>query len=39
VFIGFLYFLAMYLIAGTLIRLVTMTWPDNAVSRALIYAH
>lgn len=38
-FIGFLYFLAMYLIAGTLIRLFTSTWPDSPVSRALIYAH
>lgn len=38
-FIGFLYFLAMYVIAGSLIRLFTMKFPDNAVAQALIFAH
>lgn len=38
-FIAFLTFLAMYLIAGTLIRLFTMKYPDNPVSNALMFAH
>lgn len=38
-FIAFLTFLAMYLIAGTMIRFVTMKWPDNPASQALMYAH
>lgn len=38
-FIGFCYFLAMYLIAGTLIRLFTLKFPDNPVATALMFAH
>lgn len=38
-FIGFAWFLAMYLIAGTLIRLLTLKFPDNFVSQGLIFAH
>lgn len=38
-FIGFLYFLAMYVIAGTLIRLFTLKFPDNPVAQALTFAH
>lgn len=38
-FIAFMTFLAMYLIAGTLIRLFTLKFPDNAVSTALAFAH
>lgn len=38
-FIGFMYFLAMYVIAGTLIRLFTMKFPDNPVATALTFAH
>lgn len=38
-FIGFLYFLAMYVIAGSLIRLITLKFPDNPVSTALMFAH
>lgn len=28
-----------YLIYGTLFRLFTMKYPDNPVSRAILYAH
>lgn len=38
-FIAFLTFAAMYLILGTLIRLYTMKYPDNAVAHALTFAH
>lgn len=38
-FIAWLHFLALYLITGSVIRLFTMKWPDNAVSQALIFAH
>lgn len=38
-FIAFLHFLALYLIAGALIRLFTMKFPDNPVSNALTFAH
>lgn len=38
-FIAFATFLAMYLIAGTLIRFFTMKFPDSPVSAALLYAH
>lgn len=39
VFIAFATFLAMYLIAGSIIRIFTMKFPDNPVSQALIFAH
>ena len=38
-FIGFAYFLAMYLIAGTLIRLFTLKFPDTFISQGLMFAH
>lgn len=38
-FIGFLYFAAMYLITGSLIRLITLKFPDNPASQALMFAH
>ena len=38
-FIAFLTFFAMYLIAGALIRIFTMKYPDNPISSALIFAH
>jgi hypothetical protein len=37
--LAFLMFLAMYVIAGTMIRLYTMKFPDNGLSRALQFAH
>jgi hypothetical protein len=39
VFIAFATFLAMYLIAGTFIRLFTMKFPNSPVSNALMFAH
>lgn len=38
-FISWLHFVLLYLITGAGIRLVTMKFPDNPVSRALIFAH
>lgn len=38
-FISWVHFLALYLITGAGIRLVTLKFPDNPVSRALIFAH
>lgn len=38
-FIAWLHFTLLYLLTGTAIRLVTMKFPDNPVSRALIFAH
>jgi hypothetical protein len=37
--IAFAMFLAMYVIAGTSIRLFTLKYPDNPVSTALQFAH
>ena len=37
--LSFAYFFAMYLIAGTIIRLITMKFPDSAAGRALMFAH
>jgi hypothetical protein len=36
---AFLMFVAMYVIAGSLIRLYTLKFPDNTLSRALQFAH
>lgn len=36
---AFSMFFAMYVIAGTMIRMFTMKFPDNALSRALQFAH
>jgi hypothetical protein len=38
-FIAFAMFLAMYVIAGTVIRLFTMKFPSNPLSSALLFAH
>lgn len=38
-FIAWVHFLALYLITGTLIRFVTLKFPDNPVSNALTFAH
>lgn len=38
-FIALVHFLALYLITGAAIRLYTLKFPDNPVSRALIFAH
>lgn len=38
-FIAWLHFLALYLITGAVIRLVTLKFPDNPVSQALTFAH
>jgi hypothetical protein len=35
----FLHFLAMFLIAGFLVRFTTMQFPDTALARALAYIH